>query len=484
VVGPNGPAGNAKVNLEVVDSDNLDWMTLRSHTNEEGQFSFGVPPGQYVLSVDPGAYAGRAWYGRNAAVCTSSLADTLKIKPSSGTTRADFTLGGLELNLELPSEIENRRVTCFLYPPSGGYHSAKTVEVSSESSVEYEFEFLPPAAYKVLVDIDWPWRYESSSLWLPSALEPTAADSVEIEAGEMASWEVIVPVPGYVRGVVQCDWVRLGIEPARVYANTAEYGMLADQRVDHLGAYNIPIFGAGSIRLRVYVRGASRWIGGDSFESADEFVIGSGVTVNVDPHIVGGIFCRLVGDEDWKPYSARVVVYETDLSEGHSSPVRDDGTIPYLNDPPGTYLLGVEPIESSPWRPQWYDRSNTVEGATPVVLTSQEELMEIDFILELGGKIRGRVLDIDGAPAPQVDLHVSVRNTPWYFWEITKTGWDGTFLIEGLPDGDIAIAAQNPGSSYSSQRTWYPGVRDSDSAQVITIEDASEVDGIEWQLVQ
>jgi len=49
-------------------------------------------------------------------------------------------------------------------------------------------------------------------------------------------------------------------------------------------------------------------------------------------------------------------------------------------------------------------------------------------------------------------------------------------LVEGLPDGEVRLAASQ---SYS-QYIWYPGVADRDLAQPILIENAGTVENIEW----
>ncbi len=484
VVGPNGPAVDAIVEIKVVDNDELDWMTLRCHTDEKGEFDIGVPPGRFVLSVYPGSSSGTVWYSSQGAVSSLANADTLRVAPGSGTARADFILAGLDLHLDLPPEIQDRLVTCWLYPSSGGYLTFQRVEVSNKSRIDFTFDFLPPEICKARIDVRESWRDESGSVWLPSALESSMADSVKLQARVTTSWEASVPVPGYITGVVHYDWRRFGTDPAIVSANTAQYSQDIRQRASSEGEFNMPVYGAGRVRLSIYVRGGIRWIGGEDFEGASEFVVGPGLIVNVDPITIGGIFCRLVGDPDWEPYSARVTVHRADHSGGHGSPVLENGTIAYLDDPPGTYLLSVEPLTSSPWRPQWYDRSDTREGGIPVVISDREELIEIDFALELGGRIRGQVFDFSGEPVASVELNLSIQSAGgWYFNDLTETDWDGTFLIEGLPDGGVKIGAQHPGTYHPSQVTWYPGVRDADSAQVITIENASEVDKIQWQLV-
>ena len=55
----------------------------------------------------------------------------------------------------------------------------------------------------------------------------------------------------------------------------------------------------------------------------------------------------------------------------------------------------------------------------------------------------------------------------------------GTFCVGGLPDGAYCMRIE---PSQSSDRAWFPGVDAFDDAEVLTIQDASSIGGLQWPM--
>ena len=155
---------------------------------------------------------------------------------------------------------------------------------------------------------------------------------------------------------------------------------------------------------------------------------------------------------------------------------------------PGDYLMHVSPRHpgSAAWRPQWYDRATSPEGAQPVTLTAAGEVVLLPLVLELGGVVRGTVLMDPDAPK---DYYIIVTpagdRTTWgysYAWDLASS-----FEVLGLPDGDFKIGACPIGANSSwawpdpapAETRWFPGGVAWDDAGVITIVDGGDVEGLE-----
>jgi len=251
--------------------------------------------------------------------------------------------------------------------------------------------------------------------------------------------------------------------------------------VDSLGEYCISFFTPSRVRLAISTMGAVRWYGGTCFEDAAVFEVGPGKTVWADHVGVSAVSYELKGVRAPDSVRATIMVHD---STGHCisrSVVHHSRKQPICNLAPGSYFLNITPEAAQGWRPQWYDRASSFEEATPVVISSEGEKVDISFTLEKGGSIHGRVLRAGGQGAPSM-LDASVPGFPQWcpcgFWAVDSSGH---FIMDGLPDGEIKIGAGT--WSHCVRLTWYPGTASADSARSIVIEDAGDVTGIEWQLL-
>lgn len=84
-----------------------------------------------------------------------------------------------------------------------------------------------------------------------------------------------------------------------------------------------------------------------------------------------------------------------------------------------------------------------------VTLAAGQELGGLDFVLGLGGSLRGRVLAADGTPVPSATLW-KIENDVWGW--LANCGADGTFACDGLNPGVfVAWAYNDRGISYAQE---------------------------------
>ncbi len=478
VIGPARPIAGATIVAELPIDIPEYGITVRTLTNERGEYGIAVPIGAYIVRAELESGSREMWYARPAPTYVQARAETLWVFHSDVFHRADFTLGGLEVNLHIPPQVEYESLHCSVFDRSTRQWVGWKHLSSGDPEPVFAFNDLAPATYFARVQIAFP--NGSSLAWLPSSTDTTAAVSFQVESLQVASWEGSLPPPGFIHGTVQGDWNVSGYGDPRVSVYGPGQASVAEYSVDGHGEFSIPFLAPGSFRLRVYALGRSRWVGGADYEDATEFAVALGATVEADPIAVSCLRFRAIGDPDWQPCSGTILMYDESGRAVTQQSLASCGETFVGNVPPGAYRVRLWQAGACVWRPQWYDRSPDIDGATPVVVPAAGERIDVSFVLEQGGKILGRVVDSDGEGVPRRPLELYAVNMHWSSDNDWETDAEGNFLVEGLPDDDIRIGIRHP--YYYSRVNWYPGTVDVDSAAVITITNAEEVTGIEWQL--
>ena len=115
--------------------------------------------------------------------------------------------------------------------------------------------------------------------------------------------------------------------------------------------------------------------------------------------------------------------------------------------PPGDVFIHACPSCSGQIPPlnyvsQWYGGTLDCGQAQAVTLGTGATVQDIDFTLETGGSISGRVTDQTGAPVPNVPIDVKLSSACNGYWlNNTSTDNDGTYTIAILPAGEVYVSA-------------------------------------------
>jgi len=114
--------------------------------------------------------------------------------------------------------------------------------------------------------------------------------------------------------------------------------------------------------------------------------------------------------------------------------------------PTGSYFVRAEPSQSGlKHMDEYYDGVYNREDATPVSVTAPGDTPNIDFSLELGGTISGRVID-STTLEPVSGTWISVydyQTGHHYGWATTDA--DGYYTISGLPTGEYRVQVRADG---------------------------------------
>lgn len=194
------------------------------------------------------------------------------------------------------------------------------------------------------------------------------------------------------------------------------------------------------------------------------------------------------------------------VSVRQSSVPRPAPEIRAASDPDGNYRIsGIPPgsYSVSPLAPAYvFSDSGASRGQGKTLLLAEgEEVQGIDFSLERGGVIAGRVTDFDGHPVVEERIMLAPvdqnQNNQQAFGNVNGNGSQtddrGRYRIYGLPPGSYKISVGRDDSSYypggevgrvAYKRTFYPDVTDPADAKVLEITAGSELTNIDITLGQ
>lgn len=126
--------------------------------------------------------------------------------------------------------------------------------------------------------------------------------------------------------------------------------------------------------------------------------------------------------------------FESGEWRGGSS-VQSDGSFWIPNLPPGNYRVGVDTLESGYIR-EYYRNAYDSEEATPVEVHGLT-VSGVNFSLELGGWLSGRL--IDETDEPVAGVWIEFYNEGLESWGYGNSYEDGRFILAGIHEGVVEV---------------------------------------------
>lgn len=273
----------------------------------------------------------------------------------------------------------------------------------------------------------------------------------------------------------------------QVNAYTADGYMHAGSgQVNEDGSYTVSGLPAGSYKVQFggSASGAiDQWYSGAaSFDTATPVTLtaGQGLT-GVNASLVKGatISGRITvpAGVDLAAISVSVQGTGNEWYSAYGS-VNPDGTYAVRGLPAGTYKIQFVGGNSGAVT-QWHAGAASFDAATPVTLTTGQDLTGVNADLVRGASISGTVTVPPGVDPGwvQVDARDINGNTAGYAY----TGPDGTYRLNGLPAGSYKLAFSSYGTGLLQQ--WYAGASSFDTATPVDLTAGQERSGIDAALV-
>ncbi len=477
-----------------IHADDLYRESFRGPCDEEGAYTLDLPAGRYRVRAD---FGNRLYYQATGPVWDFQDADTLTVAAGETISRIDLVLGAVRFDLAVPPALDGSLWSVRLRDTSGEPYRqyASSFVRASNGHVLGSFGSVPPGAYFIHAS-----AYGASTrpidFWMPFTRDLREADTVRVQPGESRTYRATLDVPAArIRGQIRGSWPRLGVGAPYVTLHETETREVASGETDAFGAFRFDLYQVDRVRVRIRIGEASLWIGGGSFAEAREFVLTPGEEVEVPDYVESAILLTLTSDLHTDiPTVARIRLLDP---AGHATMnlstaigIPDRVAIPGL--PGSTYRLFIEPLslEHTEWLPQWYDQALTPEMSTPIVVPAGGEVVPVTMRLLIGGRIEGRVLDLQEIPVETFTMVLTaaardtcVRTEPTY-------NADGEFRLVGLAEGDYKLGVARGifaeidrcAGPLPDSLIWYPGTASWDSAAVIPIRGAQVVSDLVFRL--
>ena len=123
---------------------------------------------------------------------------------------------------------------------------------------------------------------------------------------------------------------------------------------------------------------------------------------------------------------------------------------------PGTYRIRADSSLALGFADEFYSDVFLFSAATPVTVTANQNLTNINFTLTLGYNISGRVLK-NGVGVPAIDIDVYTETGEFLSGYPGLTGSDGSYSVGALPPGRYIIRANpNPAAGQFQTTRYYP----------------------------
>jgi hypothetical protein len=441
-------------------------------TDANGYADIVLSPGQYQLRCnDPRAYWTPA--GMTADPAASEAVFTV---PRDGYVHAEIRFGGILIRA-LDTE-QGFFLTCC---------GAALWDIGGEMITSYEstdegplYDLLVPGPFFVRNEVIG--RIDYANAWYSENGDPYRPDTVWIESGPPR----ILDFPLTYCGFIEIEFVspHRGRNPLGVIGVPISDSPYAIEQpgVTISGTHRILIghLHPGDYSVRIIAGGHRGWYSNGRMVPGEPQVLEV-----VSRERTGGLTFSLSGleMEARGPLGEQVLGTEfAVITEGWPDTVsaqhRDDLD---LLVPTGRHLVRAVPQLGDRYIAEWWPNALTHEDAQWVELEAGET-RSLEFQLDVGGSIAGRILDPDGGMLDAYKTDVEAFDAEGKIASSAQADQAGDFLLNGLPPGRFKVLV-HPGERLSSfVETWYPSTTNPDSAVAIAVEPPERVDGVDVNL--
>ena len=453
-----------------------------ARTELDGTYTIsGLAPGEYRVRAEKheSSYVGEFY----ASTTAWDQATPVTVVSDSTTPNIDFSLtsggaiSGTVTNEATGQPVANADVWADLYDCCGGAGGWTRTEADGT----YIIDGLPGGTFRVTAQApDQGFVRE----FYASTTEWHLATEVAVTAGATtAGIDFSLVGGGSISGRVTRESDGSPIPEADVWADTYDCcGGGNGARTDADGYYTIDGLAAGNYRVQVHADEQGLvgefYASTTNWEQATSVGVTAGVdTPNIDFTLAGG------GSISGHVFEADGVTPIADAGVFAFGPngwgdARTDGNGEYRIDglSTGSYRVEAEGIERGFVR-EFYNGTTDFEAATLVAVTAGVDVPNIDFALDQGGSISGTVYHPDGVtPLAEADIHAF--SDTGRSGGHTRSGPDGTYIIEGLPTGSFRVQAE--AHEFGFARQFYSSTASFMDATLVAVTVGSDTPGIDF----
>ncbi|NPV60687.1 MAG: hypothetical protein HPY75_13650 [Actinobacteria bacterium] len=498
------PVENVEVQAYVWDSEWDGWNYAgNDYTAPDGTYEItGLEPGHYIVEFvppDDSYYLDRYYDDQSMGYLGEPGTNAFELAESEHITGIDAVLEeGGRISGQVTSASEQDGVDyvdIYVYAADGSY-IADDESTGWGNNGFFETDAVPAGQYKLWIDP--PWDSEYVSQWYDRKADFSSADTVTVIVGQTTEGtDVILQEGGRISGTVTnasdepVENVQVRAIPLDWYDDYSDYYTYTASD----GTYTISGLPAGQYRVRFDPPYGSAYVW-EYFENTRERSSATPVEVqleelqeNIDAVLEEGgrISGRVTNasDEPVENVQVRAYVWDSEWDDWNSAGndyTASDGTYEITGLEPGHYIVEFIPPYDSYYLRRYYDDQSTgylgEPGTNAFELGESEHMTGIDAVLEMGGKISGRVTSAS-EPDGVDDVEVVVYDLEFNDVCFTYTDWgnNGYYETFTLPAGQYKVQFQPQMGEYVIE--WFNNQRSFEDADPVTVNAGETITGID-----
>ena len=459
-----------------------------AQTDETGSYTIaGLAPGNYRVGV----HASESGLIRQFYTSTSDWEQATAVSVTAGQDSPDIdfllsaggSISGRVLTADGGTPVTNADVWANSYDCCGGGNGART-----DDQGNYVIRGLAAADYRVGVHVRDQGLaggfYASTTDWEQAA-------RVSVSTGTTTpSIDFFLASGGAISGRVYSEDTGQPIANADVWANSYDCcGGGNGARTDPDGNYTIDGLAPGEYRVGVHIR--DQGYAGEFYASTTDWnaatpvgVSAATTTTGIDFSLLegGSISGRVTRQIDGSPVANADIwanIYEC-CGGGNGTRTGPDGNYTINGLLPGDYRVEVHPSGGG-LVGEFYASTTDWNAATPVNVSTATTTVGIDFSLDGGGSISGRVTrESDGSPVANADVWANSYDC-CEGGNGTRTDADGYYVIDGLAPSSYRVEVNAFGQGLV--REFYASTTDWNAATPVNVTAGADRPDIDFTLV-
>ncbi|MDQ0866456.1 hypothetical protein QF036_004037 [Arthrobacter globiformis] len=470
-----------------VQSTGNEWYSAYGSVNQDGSYSVrGLPAGSYKVQFVGGSSGAVTQWHAAASSFDAATPITLTTGQDLSGINASLVKGAsLSGTITVPPGVDPSLVHVEARDING--NTAGYSGISSEGT--YSLRGFPAGSYKVLFS-----SYDTGLLqqWYSGASSFDAATPVILAAGqEKTGINASLVTGGSVSGRVTAPaGTNLTSIQATVYEATGPNpNYVASSSVNADGTYTVGGLNTGSYKVQFLGTNSAlleQWYDGAStFGTAIPVAVTAGQNHSgVDAALVKGasITGKVASAAGVNLSGVWIYLYDSEtMSWAGGTQPGADGSYQFAGLAAGSYKIQFS-TGSSGALGQWYGGAVAASAATPVAVSSSQDLTLADTVLIKGATISGKVTAPAGVDLSAVSVYAYNSTGSLSYPGYTNVQADGSYKLAGLPQGDYAVSFSGYNSGALDQ--WHANATSRESATVLPVAAGQDVTGINATLVK
>ncbi len=472
------------VDIEVVADHFTDGQFAgAARTDEAGRYRIaGLAQGRYKARVEVSGTSFVAEYFDNTT--NFDLASPIAVQQGANTPGINFTLeiGGSISGVVL--DVNGNPVPD-IFVAAENFDTNQFVNgAGTDQNGRYTIFGLPPGSYRIHVDT---FGTPFINQYFNNVQDFDLATRVNVTPGaNTPNINFSLASGGSISGVV-LDSANNPIAGINVTASNFDtHDFINGSQTDESGRYRIAGLPAGGYRVNVETSGTN--FASEFFDNVSDSDLATRVNVNVGadtPGInfnlaSGGSISGVVLDANNRPVPD-VFIDANDFDtesfiNGATTDSRGNYTISGL--PTGMYRIKTN-AENTNLINEYFNNVTDFDLASPVNVTAGQETSGINFNLDIGGSISGRITESGGAAISNINVEVEIFATGQWV-NSARTDDTGAYSVSGLPNGIYKVRTNAEGTSFINK--YFDNVLNFDNASPVNVKAGGDTAGINFVL--